>query len=647
MPENADKHEHQGSCSCSCQEDVFEEKESIWNRKNFAIIISSAVLLGMGIFLENFADQHMASQALFLLVVAISGYDIIKEGIEELLGGEFSIDLLITIAAVGAFLIGHGVEGASVVFLFFIAEFLESYAGERARNSMGSLLKIAPETATVKKDGMEKVLHAHEVEIGDVVVVKPGDKIPLDGIVMEGKSSVNQAPITGESMPVGKYPGETVFAGTINQEGYMEIEVTKRSTETVISRIIELVRESQKNKSKTEAFITRFARYYTPTVILAAAVVATVPPFLFGLSFNEWFYRALVLLVVSCPCALAISTPVSMVSGITSATKNGVLIKGGQFIEEMQNVKLMVFDKTGTLTEGKLEVMDVKSFNNHSQEEVLEVVASLESKSKHPLAEPILKKAQKQNLSLKDVLDFKSVTGKGITGKIDGKRFYIGKAALIDELEIPSSDITEFEEDGKTVVLVADDDHLIGLIGLRDKIRENAEGAVQKLKNHGIKTVMLTGDNEGTAKAVSSQIGIDEYYSGLLPEDKVRIVEKLLEEGQVGMVGDGVNDAPALAKSNVGIAMGAAGSDVAIETADVALMHDDLSKLNYMMKLSRKTMSVVKENVTVSILVKSSFAVLAVFGFVTLWMAVAFGDMGLSLAVILNALRIGNGKSLD
>lgn len=647
MPENADKHEHQGSCSCSCQEDMFEEKESILNKKNFAIIISSAVLLGIGIFLENFANQHVASQALFLLVVAISGYDIIKEGIEELLEGEFSIDLLITIAAVGAFLIGHGVEGASVVFLFFIAEFLESYAGERARNSMESLLKIAPETATVKKDGMEKVLHAHEVEIGDVVVVKPGDKIPLDGIVIEGKSSVNQAPITGESMPVGKYPGKTVFAGTINQEGYMEIEVTKRSSETVISRIIELVRESQKNKSKTEAFITRFARYYTPTVILAAAVVATVPPFVFGLSFNEWFYRALVLLVVSCPCALAISTPVSMVSGITSATKNGVLIKGGQFIEEMQNVKLMVFDKTGTLTEGKLEVTDVKSFNNHSQEEVLEVAASLESKSKHPLAEPILKKAKKQNLSLKDVSDFKSVTGKGITGKIDGKRFYIGKAALIDELEIPGSDITEFEEDGKTVVLVADDDHLIGLIGLRDKIRENAEKALQNLKNQGIKTVMLTGDNEGTAKAVSSQIGIDEYYSGLLPEDKVRIVEELLEEGQVGMVGDGVNDAPALAKSNVGIAMGAAGSDVAIETADVALMHDDLSKLNYMMKLSRKTMSVVKENVTVSILVKSSFAVLAVFGFVTLWMAVAFGDMGLSLAVILNALRIGNGKTVE
>ena len=647
MPENADKHEHQGSCSCSCQEDMFEEKESIWNRKNFAIIISSAVLLGIGIFLENFADQHVASQALFLLVVAISGYDIIKEGIEELLEGEFSIDLLITIAAVGAFLIGHGVEGASVVFLFFIAEFLESYAGERARNSMESLLKIAPETATVKKDGMEKVFHAHEVEIGDMVVVKPGDKIPLDGIVIGGKSSVNQAPITGESMPVGKYPGETVFAGTINQEGYMEIEVTKRSSETVISRIIELVRESQKNKSKTEAFITRFARYYTPTVILAAAVVATVPPFIFGLSFNEWFYRALVLLVVSCPCALAISTPVSMVSGITSATKNGVLIKGGQFIEEMQNVKLMVFDKTGTLTEGKLEVTDVKSFNNHSQEEVLEVAASLESKSKHPLAEPILKKAKKQNLSFKDVSDFKSVTGKGITGKIDGKRFYIGKASLIDELEIPGSDITEFEEDGKTVVLVADDDHLIGLIGLRDKIRENAEKALQNLKNQGIKTVMLTGDNEGTAKAVSSQIGIDEYYSGLLPEDKVRIVEKLLEEGQVGMVGDGVNDAPALAKSNVGIAMGAAGSDVAIETADVALMHDDLSKLNYMMKLSRKTMSVVKENVTVSILVKSSFAVLAVFGFVTLWMAVAFGDMGLSLAVILNALRIGNGKTVE
>ncbi|KAF5086840.1 heavy metal translocating P-type ATPase [Methanobacterium aggregans] len=647
MPENADKHENHTSCSCSCQEDVFEERESIWNRKNIAIITSSAVLLTIGILLENFTGHQLIAQVLFLMVVLISGYEIIKEGIEELLGGEFSIDLLITIAAVGAFLIGHGVEGASVVFLFFIAEFLESYAGERARNSMASLLKIAPETATVKKGDSEEVLHAHEVEVGNMVVVKPGDKIPLDGIVINGASSVNQAPITGESMPVGKYPGLTVFAGTINQEGYLEIEVTKRSTETVISRIIELVKESQKNKSKTEAFITRFARYYTPTVILAAAVVATVPPLIFGLSFEEWFYRALVLLVVSCPCALAISTPVSMVSGITSATKNGVLIKGGQFIEEMQNVKLMVFDKTGTLTEGKLEVTDVKSFNNHSQREVLEVAASLESRSKHPLAEPILKMAQKEKISLKDVSDFKSIAGKGITGKIDDKIFYAGKNSMMDGLEVPGSDVTEFEENGKTVVLIADHHHVIGLIGLRDKIRENAEKTVQKLKNQGIKTVMLTGDNEGTARAVSSQIGIDKYYSGLLPEDKVRIVEKLLEEGQVGMVGDGVNDAPALAKSNVGIAMGAAGSDVAIETADVALMHDDLSKLNYMMKLSKKTMAIVKENVTVSILVKSSFAVLAVFGFVTLWMAVAFGDMGLSLAVILNALRIGNGKIVN
>ena len=477
----------------------------------------------------------------------------------------------------------------------------------------------------------------------------PGDKIPLDGIIINGISSVNQAAITGESIPVTKKEGDMVYAGTINDEGYFELRVTKRSDETVLSKIIELVKDSQYNKSKTEAFIDKFSNYYTPSVLLLAVIVATVPPFILGLNFDTWFYRALVLLVVSCPCALAISTPVSMVSGITAGTNKGVLIKGGAYIEEMQKIKTIVFDKTGTLTEGKLEVTDIIPLNKYNKKSILEISGSLESKSKHPLAEAVVKYCGNTGVKLLDVNNFKSITGKGITGQIDEEMFYVGRKNLLTFInEFPDNLIENLEMNGKTVLIVANQNHIIGLIGLMDKIKPLSHSTIISLKDRNIKTIMLTGDNEGTAKSVSSKIGIDSYYSGLLPEDKVKIVNDLIvKDEHVAMVGDGVNDAPALARSNVGIAMGSAGSDVAIETADIALMHDDISKIGYIIDLSRKTMSVVKQNVSLSIVVKGSFAFFAVLGFVSLWMAVAFGDMGLTLVVIINALRIGNSKKTE
>ncbi len=579
-------------------------------------------------------------------MVIISGYETVPNGFRALFKGKFSISLLITIAAVGAFLIGQGAEGASVIFLFFIAEFLEDYAGERAKKSIVSLVKLAPQTATVKRDGQKLKLHAHAVDVDEIVVVMPGDKIPLDGIIINGISSINQAAITGESIPVTKKKGDMVYAGTINDEGYFELKVTKRSDETVLSKIIELVKASQYNKSKTEAFIDKFSNYYTPVVLLLAVIVATVPPFIFGLNFDTWFYRALVLLVVSCPCALAISTPVSMVSGITAGTNKGVMIKGGEYIEEMQKIKTIVFDKTGTLTEGKLEVTDIIPFKKYYKERILEISGSLESKSKHPLAEAVVKYSDNNSVNLLDVDNFKSVTGKGVTGQINGEMFYVGRKNLLTFInEFPDDLIENLEMNGKTVLIVANQDHVIGLIGLMDKIKPLSHSTITGLKDRSIKTIMLTGDNEGTAKSVSSKIGIDKFYSGLLPEDKVKIINDLIvKDEHVAMVGDGVNDAPALARSNVGIAMGSAGSDVAIETADIALMHDDISKIGYIIDLSRKTMSVVKQNVSLSIIVKGSFAFFAVLGFVSLWMAVAFGDMGLTLVVIINALRIGNNK---
>lgn len=625
-----------------CQTDFFEEEHV--NDKSVYIIVASAILFAAGLYFDFFTPQKMLAEILFITVALISGYKIIPNGIKSLFKGKFSISFLMTIAAGGAFLIGEGAEGASVLFLYFIAEFLEDYASVRARKSIGSLIRLAPETATVKRNGKNIELHVHAVNLDDIVVVRPGDKIPVDGIVIEGISAVNQAAITGESVPVTKKKDDDVFAGTLNEEGYLEVRVTKKSGETVISRIIELVKESQKKKSKTEAFIDRFANYYTPSVILLAVTVSTVPPLILGLPFDTWFYRALVLLVVSCPCALAISIPISMVSGITAGTRNGVLIKGGKYIEEMQNIKTMVFDKTGSLTEGKLGVTDIIALNDYAKDEVLQIAASLESKSKHPLAKAVVKYVEKSEMDFKKVNDFESVTGKGVKGKINGEMFYIGKKSLFkDNIIFPEELIHKLENNGKTAIILGDDEHIIAVIGLMDKIRNFSRSTVHGLKKRGIQTIMLTGDNESTAKAVSSKIGIDKYYAGLLPEDKVKIIDEVLvKQEPVAMVGDGINDAPALARSNVGIAMGAAGSDVAIETADIALMHDDISKVNYLIDLSKKTMNVVKQNVYASILIKTSFAVLAVFGFIPLWMGVAVGDMGLSLAVILNALRIGN-----
>lgn len=631
------------SCGCGCNEVVFKEKESLWNRKNLFIIISSVILLPIGLYLDYFTSQGILAEILFLAVIAISGHELIKKGVMGLLKGNFNMNLLMTIAVLGSFAVGSGAEGAVIIFLFYIAEFLESYAGKRARKSIETLLDLAPETATIKRNDKNIELHVNDVKVGDILVIRPGDKIPLDGIIINGVSSVNQAAITGESIPVTKIEGDNVFAATINEEGYLEVRVTKKSNETILSKIIELVRESQKRKSNTETFIEKFAKYYTPAVVLIAAAVAIIPPILFGQSLETWIYRALVLLVISCPCAFLLSTPVAMVSGITSGTRNGALIKGSKYVEMMRNIDTVVFDKTGTLTEGKLEVTDVFALNDYSKNEILQIAGSLESKSKHPLAEAIIQYVEESGMEFKDVKHFESMTGNGVKGLINGKMFYIGKKGLFKgNPEFPEGEINKLQTEGKTVIILGNSEHILGLIGLMDKIRPLSRSTIQGLKERNIKTVMLTGDNIGTAKAVASKIGIDEFYAGLLPENKVEIINELLDKGEnVAMVGDGVNDAPALANANVGIAMGTIGSDVAIETADIALMQDDISKINYLIDLSRRTMSVVKQNVYSAILIQLMLAGFAVFGFVSLWLAVTFGDVGLTLAVILNALRIG------
>jgi len=619
-----------------------------WRNKQIAVIVLSAMLFSLGLSFEFILNWETPATFLFLIATAIPGYSISKEGLSALiLERKLSIDFLIMIAVIGSFFIGHGEEGAAVTLLFYVAEFLEAYAGERARRSVASLMKLAPEIATVKKNGKEVKVPVRDVNVNEVIVVRPGEKIPLDGEVIRGVSSVNQAAITGESMPITKEVGDKVYAGTINNEGFLEIRVTKRPDETMLSKIVKLIEEAQKIKSPTERFIDKFSKHYTPLVILLAIGVATVPTFAIGLPYDEWIYKALVLLVVSCPCALAISTPVAMVSGITSAARNGVLIKGSAYVEEISKVRVFAFDKTGTLTEGKLEVTDVISLG-HSGEEILLKAASLEALSEHPIAKAIVEKAKGENVKLRGVKCFQAIAGKGVTGKIGGEIYYVGSKRLFKELNIAFQEevLEKLENEGKTVVLIGNEKEVIGLIAVMDKIRDTTIETISELRERGIRTVMITGDNEITARAIAERIGITEYQAELLPDDKVNVIKDLSRKyGHVAMVGDGVNDAPALASASVGIAMGAIGSDVSLENADIALMQDDLSKLPYLIELSKKTLEIVKENVVASILIKGSFAILTFPGIVTLWLAVAVGDMGLSLAVIFNAMRLSAVKA--
>ena len=626
-----------------CRAGVCEIHGPAVDRRDIAVFVVSGVLLLAGIYVEYFTPHPLAGTALLLAAAVISGYDVLKAGILAIIRFRFSIAVLITIAAAGAFLTANPAEGATVLYLYAIAEFLEEYAAGRAHRSIASLLDIAPQTARVRRDGGEVTVGVGEVGVGETVIVRPGDTVALDGIVTAGASSVDQAPITGESVPVPKGVGDGVYAGTRNVDGYLEVRVTKPEEESTIARVVALVAEAQAHTSPTEAFIERFSRYYTPAVILVAALLIVVPPLAFGVPFIEAFYRALILLVISCPCALAISTPVSMVSGITTAAHNGVLIKGRDSLEAVGLARVIVFDKTGTLTTGRLEVDDVIGFGVPAAE-VLAIAASLESRSGHPIAEAILRRAEEEGGGLRDVEEFASITGRGVQGRIDDETHLLGNAALFPEASggVWRAEYDRLEGEGKTVVLAGTASAVIGLIALSDVIREDARETVADLEARGIRTVMLTGDNERVGEAVARRIGIGECHAGLLPEEKVAMVERLMDRyGLVVMVGDGVNDAPALARANVGVAMGAIGSDIAIEAADIVVMEDDISRIAYLVALSEKTVSVVRQNVATAVVVKLGIAGLAVLGLVTLWMAVAFGDMGLSLAVIANALRIG------
>lgn len=620
---------------------------SLWKTNKYALpTVISGIILMLAIPLSQLGMPDALVHPIYVIGILLGGYLPARSGWLMLVNArELDMNALMTIAAIGAVAIGQFEEGAVVVFLFSLGNALQGYTLDKTRNSIKALMELTPNEALVRRDGLEKVLPVDEIRVGDIVIVRPGERIPMDGRVLKGVSSVNQAPITGESLPVEKQEGDEVYAGTINERGSLEVEVTKLAGDNTMSRIIHLVEEAQGQRAPSQQFVDRFARYYTPAVIAAAVLVAVVPPLGFNQPFHKWFYEALAMLLVACPCALVISTPVSIVSAIGSAARNGVLIKGGAYLEEVGALSVIAFDKTGTLTRGEPRVTDVIPLSAMNEKEMLAIAAAIESRSEHPLGAAIATHAEELGLNIPAVSNFQSVPGQGAQGDIDGHRYYIGNVRFFTELGISlaeaKEDIERLQVEGKSVMVLGDGGNMLGLVAVADVLRGNIHETIEKLKQVGIKKiVMLTGDNERTASTIARKAGVDEFKADLLPEDKVDAIKHLLtEHTKVAMVGDGVNDAPAMAMSTVGIAMGAAGTDTALETADIALMADDLAKLPYTIKLSRKTLAVIKQNTVLSLAIKGLILSLVIPGWLTLWLAVA-GDMGSSLLVTLNGMRL-------
>lgn len=625
------------------------EREPFWKQKENIKVYISAILLAVSWFLgEQYGEEHILPTIGYALSILIGGYSLFIKGLKNLVRLKFDMNTLMTVAILGASAIGEWGEGATVVILFAVSEALERYSMDKARQSIKSLMDISPKEALIRRGNQELMVPVEDIQIDDIMIVKPGQKLAMDGIVIKGTSTINQSAITGESVPVTKSIDDDVFAGTLNEEGLLEVKVTKRVEDTTLSKIIHLVEEAQAEKAPSQAFVDRFAKYYTPAIIILALLLAVIPPLLMGGDWSEWIYRGLAVLVVGCPCALVISTPVSIVTAIGNSAKNGVLIKGGVHLEEAGALKIIAFDKTGTITKGVPVVTDIITYDG-DERELLTITTAIEKGSQHPLASAIIRRAEEDGLNANSVVveDFQSITGKGVKATVNGDIYYVGSPKLFEEI-LPNNiasdikeQITTLQTQGKTVMVIGTEKAILSLIAVADEIRESSREIIRKLHEVGIeKTVMLTGDNKATAEAIGKEIGVSEIKAELLPEDKLTYIKELRKGNKsVAMVGDGVNDAPALASATVGVAMGGAGTDTALETADIALMSDDLSKLPYTIKLSRKTLAIIKQNITFSLAIKLVALLLIVPGWLTLWLAI-FADMGATLIVTLNSLRL-------
>ena len=617
-------------------------KEESW--KKIVTVVSGGALL-LALLLAWLDISVQVTGLLYGLAVVFGGYFVVIAAVKGVLRQRYlNIDALVVIATLGAIYINQPAEAAAVVFFFSLAEVFESYGIERSRRALESLVKRSPQVATLKSG--QKVQVAM-VKVKDITVIRPGDLIPLDGVVVKGSSSVDEATITGEPVPKDKREGDTVFAGTINRNGYLEIEVSKTSENSTFAKIIQLVEQAQRSRAPAQAFIDVFAKYYTPAIVVGAVLIASVPPLLFGGVFVDWFLRALVMLVIACPCALVISTPVSIASAIGGASRRGVLIKGGKYLEELAKVKVVAFDKTGTLTRGEPYVSDIVTFNGFTKEQVLADAAGIEKFSSHPLSQSILDFAQQKSITPHQMEKYRHSEGRGGQANClvcEDLKHCVGNLKLMKANKVSMAEVLaktkQFEQQGKTVVLVSEGNQVMGALAISDKIRKEVTAALKKLNELGVQAVMLTGDNIYTADYVGRELGIDEVYASLLPNEKVEKIKQLkIKSGAVAMVGDGVNDAPSLVTATVGMAMGASGSDVAVETADVALMNSNLLNVPYCIQLGRKTVKTIKRNIIASLGVKAIFLALAVFGFAHLELAIAT-DAGIAILVVLYSLRL-------
>jgi Cd2+/Zn2+-exporting ATPase len=594
-------------------------------------------------------DVPLATKALFALSALAGLWVVLPKAWFALVRRRPDMNLLMTIAVFGAIAIGEWFEAATVGFLFSVSLALESWSVSRARRAVAALMELTPSTARLQETLQE--VPAESVAVGTVISVRPGERIPLDGRVVAGQSHVNQAPITGESIPVAKSVDEEVFAGTINGDGALQIRTTKVASQTTLANIIRMVGEAQSRRAPSEQWVETFARYYTPLVMVLAVLVLVVPPLAFGAAWQEWFYNALVLLVIACPCALVISTPVSIVAALAAAARQGVLVKGGVFIEVPASLNAVAFDKTGTLTIGRPSVLEVVPLNAHSDEELLLRAAAMELHSDHPLAQAIVRFAAEQGIKTSPAESFQILPGKGASALFDGRPFWLGSHRYLEERgqETPEvhAQIEQMSAAGRTVVVIGNDKHVCGFITLADEVRPQCREILHRLRGQGIQhLIMLTGDNEATAREIAKITGMDEFRAELLPEDKVAVIEALVAKyGTVAMVGDGVNDAPALGRATMGIAMGTAGSDAALETADAALMSDDLAQLPWLVAHSRRALAIIRQNIWFSLGIKALFVVLTFVGWSSLWAAIA-ADMGASLVVVFNGLRLLQVRSI-
>lgn len=617
-----------------------------------SIVAASGIATGIGLVLQwlKFEAIWQADLAFFVAILA-GAILILPKALRSLRSLTLDINVLMVIAVTGAVAIGETAEGAAVVFLFALSELLESWSVGRARRAIQALMQLAPDTALVRRDDAWIEVDAQEVQIGEIILIKPGQKSALDGEVSVGNSVMDQSPITGESIPVEKEPGNPVFAGTINGEGALEVRVTKVAQNTAVARIIKMVEEAQQQRAPAQRFVDAFAKIYTPVVMAVALVLAILPPLFFAQPWDVWIYRALVLLVIACPCALVISTPVSVVSGLAAMARAGVLIKGGAYLEALASLRALAVDKTGTITEGKPRVQEVIAWNGTAIAEILRIAASLDTQSTHPLAQAVVTYAKEQEVALDAATDFQSVTGRGAKGTIGSHAYFVGNHRMAHELGVCSPELevklAEIEASARSVVVVGHQPHadcageVLGILAVGDTIRAEARKAIAAIHAAGVsKIVMLSGDNTRTAQAIAGQAGIDEAYGDLLPDQKIDKVRALAQShGGVGMIGDGVNDAPALAAATVGFAMGAAGTDTAIETADVALIKDDLLMVAMAIRMGKRVVGVIRFNIIFSLAVKAVFLVLALLGDTSLWLAV-LADTGATLLVVTNALRL-------